>query len=69
LSDLICENHYDLIVGDPLYQDLIAPEADCRFIPFPHIAVSSRILWDKSFDYIGEAGLRYFKSKLEELER
>jgi nitrogenase molybdenum-cofactor synthesis protein NifE len=68
LTDLINEHHYELIVGDSLYQELIDPSANCRFIPFPHIAVSSRILWDKGFDYVGEPGLLYFGSRLNELE-
>jgi nitrogenase molybdenum-cofactor synthesis protein NifE len=68
LADLLRKNSYELIVGDPLYQELLESSDHCRFVAFPHIAVSSRIYWDKLSDYIGEAGLHYFQSRLHELQ-
>jgi nitrogenase molybdenum-cofactor synthesis protein NifE len=67
LTDLTRNHPYDVIVGDPLYRDLIASQTHCRFIDFPHIAVSSRIYWDKEFDYFGEDGLRFFENHFKEI--
>ncbi|MGD9116553.1 MAG: nitrogenase component 1 [Dehalococcoidia bacterium] len=57
LTSLATEQPYDIIIGDPLYHDLIAPYREGRYVALPHIAVSSRLYWDDDFDYIGEAGL------------
>ena len=57
LTTLTTEHQYDVIVGDPLYRDLVALNREGRFIMFPHIALSSRLYWGNDFDYIGEAAL------------
>ena len=69
LTDFTSEHQYDVIVGDPLYSDLIASLRNSRFIAFPHIAVSSRLHWDSDLDYIGEEGSHYFERKLEDTVR
>lgn len=56
LTALTRQIHYDLVIGDPLYRDLVATSGESRFVSFPHIAVSSRLSWDSDFDYLGEAG-------------
>ncbi|MCL0080197.1 hypothetical protein M1O19_02570 [Dehalococcoidia bacterium] len=56
LSALVSERQYDIIVGDPLYRDLVTPFGGDCFVAFPHIALSSRLYWDSDCDYIGEAG-------------
>lgn len=61
LTTLTNEHQYDVIVGDPLYRDLVALNRKSRFIMFPHIALSSRLYWDNDFDYIGEAALTLFR--------
>ncbi len=67
LADLTRNHSYDVVVGDPLYRDLIEPSTHCRFIDFPHIAVSSRIYWDKELDYFGEEGLCFFENHFKEI--
>ena len=57
LTTLTNEHQYDVIVGDPLYRDLVALNRKSRFVMFPHIALSSRLYWDNDFGYIGEAAL------------
>lgn len=42
------------LVGDPLFEQLILPEKPMRFIELPHVAVSSKMYWDKIPLYIGE---------------
>jgi nitrogenase molybdenum-cofactor synthesis protein NifE len=69
LTDLVRAHSYEIIVGDPLYHDLIVSASDCRFIRLPHIAVSGRLYWDYEFDYIGEEGLRFFESNLADSEK
>lgn len=62
LTALSKKGNYDLLIGDPLYRELLELKEDSRFIEFPHIALSSRLYWDKSFEYIGDAGLNLFKN-------
>lgn len=62
LAELTRAHSYDLIVGDPLYRDVIAPLDPCHFVPLPHIAVSSRLYWDQEIDCVGEEGLRFLEN-------
>ncbi|MBU1053850.1 MAG: oxidoreductase [Proteobacteria bacterium] len=68
LTDLTIENHFDVIVADPLYYDLSVSAKKSYFITFPHLAVSSRLHWDSSLDYIGDDGSNYFSRKLKEIK-
>jgi len=61
LTAMVKEHQYDVIIGDPLYRDLVVPFWEGRYIAFPHVALSSRIYWDSDFDYIDEAGLTLFR--------
>ncbi len=38
---------YDLILGDPLYRQLLRSSA--RYVEVPHVAVSSKLFWDRSW--------------------
>lgn len=70
LSALTTEHHYDIIVGDPLYHELVELNRESRFVMFPHIALSSRLYWDSGFDYIGEAAITLFQNAdLKKLKR
>ena len=64
LVDLTDRRRFDMIIGDPLYRDLVALPGNGRYIFFPHIALSSRLYWDNDVDYMGEEGLHYFQEKL-----
>ena len=57
LKALVSSNRFDVIVGDPLLKPLVG---NIPLIPFPHIAISSRIYWDKPVSYFGCNGSRYF---------
>lgn len=61
LENLISSGSFDVIVGDPLIQPLIG---DVKLIPFPHIAISSRIFWNDSLQYFGIEGSKYLKKYL-----
>ena len=55
---------FDVIVGDPLYQGLLAERNSRLFIPVPHVALSSRLYWDSEYSLIGESGLRMLQQVL-----
>lgn len=55
---------YDIIIGDPLYKDLITASNKSTFIDFPHLAVSSRVYWDREPNYIGDAGSEFFRKMI-----
>lgn len=57
LTALVKEHQYDVIIGDPLYRDLVAPFWEGCYVAFPHVALSGRLYWNSGFDCIGEAGL------------
>ncbi len=59
LTLLVKKHHYDFIVGDPLYKELL-PASRSSFIKIPHAAVSSRLYWDNELDYIGYEGTEFF---------
>lgn len=67
LTALTGKNQYDVIIGDPLYRPLAAQSEKSHFVAFPHAALSSRLYWDDNFDYIGEAGLRYFEGEVRKI--
>ncbi len=46
---LINENHFDIVIGDPLYKGFFNRNDKLFFLSIPHVAVSSRLFW--SFDY------------------
>jgi hypothetical protein len=56
LTALAVQNHYELIIGDPLYQELVPSSLETRMVDFPHVALSSRLHWDRKVDFVGEAG-------------
>jgi nitrogenase molybdenum-iron protein alpha/beta subunit len=58
LSLLTQELNFDIIIGDPLYRELVKEAESCRFLPVPHIALSSRLYWENEFSLIGENGVQ-----------
>ncbi len=52
------EGNYDLVVGDPLYRNLLNMKKGSRYVDFPHIALSSRLYWDRPINFVGEAGYK-----------
>jgi nitrogenase molybdenum-cofactor synthesis protein NifE len=68
LTAVTSKHQYDVVVGDPLYRDLVTPSRKCHFVEFPHIALSSRLFWDGDFDYIGMEGIHYIEKKLKKIE-
>ncbi len=63
LTILVKKHHYDFIVGDPLYKELLSAGGH-SFIEIPHVAVSSRLYWDNDLDYIGYEGTEFFKQAI-----
>jgi hypothetical protein len=55
---------FDVVIGDPLYQGLLAEKNARLFVPVPHIALSSRLYWDYEYSLIGENGLRMLQQAL-----
>lgn len=49
---------YDIVIGDPVYQDLLPHE--CHFIPNPHPAISGILYWNQCSNYLGIKGNDFF---------
>lgn len=64
LAVITQQNHCEVIIGDPLYKAALNPEYRGRYIEFPHIALSSRLYWDRDIDYIGEGGKAFFEKQM-----
>lgn len=54
LIKLLKTDTYDIIIGDPLMEQLIPSSSKAEFIELPHVAVSSRLYWDNSPRVMGE---------------
>jgi hypothetical protein len=50
---------FDIIIADPLFKDLLKPGSDAAFIDFPHVAVSSKLYWDRYAQLTGARIHRY----------
>lgn len=61
---LVQEHNYDIIIGDPLYYELIEQFWKGRYVDIPHVALSSRLYWDYDRDYIGKVGLAFLQDKI-----
>lgn len=55
---------YDVLVGDTLLDGFISQESACRHVEVPHVAVSSRISWDKPVPLFGEGFLAHVREAL-----
>lgn len=60
---MLQRERYDVVAADPLILQLMGYQPD-TVIQLPHIAVSSRIFWNKSPNCFGEKGSDYFSSLL-----
>ena len=58
LSILAKQGGFDIIIGDPLYRELVKSVKSSRFLSVPHIALSSRLYWENEFSLIGENGIQ-----------
>lgn len=47
LIEMLDSGVYTTLVGDPLFEDLLAEGIDMSFVAIPHVAVSSKLYWDK----------------------
>ncbi|MBE6024416.1 MAG: oxidoreductase [Cellulosilyticum sp.] len=54
LIKLLKLDTYDVIIGDPLFKQLIPSYSKAEFIGLPHVAVSSRLYWHNSPRVMGE---------------
>ncbi len=64
LRALVGERQYDLVVGDPLFRDLVVASPKTRFASLPHLAVSGQLHWDADVDYLDEAGLAMLRGEV-----
>lgn len=55
VREAFSQGEYNIVVGDPLLRQLLPEDSDTRFIPLPHVAVSSKIHWDHPPALAGEA--------------
>ena len=61
------QKEYSLVVCDPLIYPLLT-YVPKKTVPFPHMAVSSRIYKDRSPNCFGEKGSYYFEEQLKEVQ-
>ena len=54
LIKVLKEDRYDVVIGDPLFKQLLPSYSKAEFIELPHVAVSSRLYWDNSPRVMGE---------------
>ncbi len=57
LRDLLNSGNYEKVVADPLVEPLITKkthESGIKFYPLPHVAISSKIYWDKPVRFVCE---------------
>ncbi len=47
LIELIDSGKYDVLIGDPLFEDLFVENSKMQMVKLPHIAVSSKLYWDE----------------------
>ena len=54
LIKVLKEDCYDIVIGDPLFKQLLPSYSKAEFVELPHVAVSSRLYWDNSPRVMGE---------------
>ena len=54
LIKVLKEDRYDIVIGDPLFKQLLPSYSKAEFVELPHVAVSSRLYWDNSPRVMGE---------------
>ena len=52
IEDVLNDEKYDTIIGDPLYQKLLHSEK--KYLEYPHYAVSSKLANEKAKSFIGK---------------
>lgn len=64
LRKVLNSGKYKTVVGDPMIKSLIKKEntEKIKFIPFPHVAVSSKVHWDEYIDFLGENSIRWLEN-------
>jgi hypothetical protein len=53
----------DLVAADPLFRDLLRPGFNPEFIDFPHVAVSSKLYWNRYAEITGDKIHRYLDGR------
>ena len=48
LRTILNSGKYHVLIGDPLMQDLIHNDTDLRLVELPHVALSSKIYWNRA---------------------
>ncbi|MDR1430325.1 MAG: oxidoreductase [Spirochaetaceae bacterium] len=54
---------FDIIFADPLFKDLLKPDFTRTFIDFPHVAVSSKLYWNRYAEMTGNKIHRYLDER------
>lgn len=50
----VMNDGYELVIGDPMFRRLLAPDSRAKFVDFPSPAVSSKLHWNECIPFIGE---------------
>ena len=57
-----------IVVGDPIYKNLIKKEDLKYFIPLPFPALSGKLYAKYQYEYIGKGGFNYFRENLKKIK-
>lgn len=69
LRDLVNSGAFSKVVADPLVEQLVTKAAQARglqFFPLPHVAISSKIYWDKPVRFVSEDFSQFVKNIITE---
>jgi hypothetical protein len=55
----VLNRSFDVVIADPLLRDLMPKDSPTRFIEFPHVAVSSKLYWNRYPEMIGSRLCEY----------
>lgn len=47
MIELIDSGKYQVLIGDPLFEDLLAEDSDIKMVKLPHVALSSKLYWEE----------------------
>lgn len=64
LLGAVASGEYDVLVGDTLLDGFLPQGSACRHVEVPHVAISSRISWDKPVPLFGEGFLAHAREAL-----
>jgi hypothetical protein len=54
LLEILDGGEYSVLVGDPLFEDLLDVANQIKLIEIPHVALSSKLYWNQAVHFMGK---------------